>query len=74
MVCRRYSRAFLHPLAAKGLPFATNLITYHNIAYMMVRGAGGWLMFVPGDGRVCQGMAMFERGWGCVCQGLGPCL
>ncbi|KAI7845903.1 hypothetical protein COHA_000636 [Chlorella ohadii] len=35
MVCRRYSRAFLHPLAAKGLPFATNLITYHNIAYMM---------------------------------------
>lgn len=39
MVCKRYSRAFLHPLAAKGLPFATNLITYHNIAYMMVRGS-----------------------------------
>ena len=37
MVCRRYTRAFLHPLAAKGLPFAANLITYHNIAYMMVR-------------------------------------
>lgn len=39
MVCKRYTRAFLHPLAAKGLPFATNLITYHNIAYMMVRGS-----------------------------------
>ena len=36
MVCRRYTRAFLHPLAAKGLPFAANLISYHNIAYMMV--------------------------------------
>lgn len=36
MVCRRYTRAFLHPLAAKGLAFAANLITYHNIAYMMV--------------------------------------
>ncbi|KAL4443007.1 hypothetical protein ABPG77_008498 [Micractinium sp. CCAP 211/92] len=35
MVCRRYTRAFLHPLAAKGLAFAANLITYHNIAYMM---------------------------------------
>lgn len=39
MVCKRFTRAFLHPLAAKGLPFATNLITYHNIAYMMVRCA-----------------------------------
>ncbi|EFN58822.1 hypothetical protein CHLNCDRAFT_140645 [Chlorella variabilis] len=35
MVCRRYTRAFLHPLAAKGLPFAANLISYHNIAYTM---------------------------------------
>ncbi len=38
MVCRRYTRAFLHPLAAKGLAFAANLITYHNIAYMMASG------------------------------------
>lgn len=35
MVCRRYTRAFLHPLAAKGLPFAASLISYHNIAYTM---------------------------------------
>lgn len=48
MVCRRYTRAFLHPLAAKGLAFAANLITYHNIAYMMVGerashlGEGPW--------------------------------
>lgn len=41
MVCRRYTRAFLHPLAAKGLPFAANLVSYHNIAYMMVRAAAG---------------------------------
>ena len=34
MVCKKYSRAFLHPLAAKGIPFATNLITYHNVAFM----------------------------------------
>jgi queuine tRNA-ribosyltransferase len=34
MVCRRYTRAFLHPLAAKSLPFASNLITYHNVAFM----------------------------------------
>jgi queuine tRNA-ribosyltransferase len=38
MVCRRYTRAFLHPLAAKGLPFAASLISYHNIAYTMVGG------------------------------------
>jgi hypothetical protein len=38
MVCQRYTRAFLHPLAAKGLPFAANLISYHNIAFMMVGG------------------------------------
>ena len=41
MVCRRYTRACLHPLAAKGLPWATNLLTYHNIAYMMVSGVIG---------------------------------
>lgn len=40
MVCKRYTRAFLHPLAAKGLPFASHLITYHNVAYMMVRQRG----------------------------------
>ena len=34
MVCVKYTRAFLHPLAARGVPFATNLITYHNVAFM----------------------------------------
>lgn len=34
MVCKRYTRAFLHPLVARNLPFASNLISYHNIAYM----------------------------------------
>lgn len=51
MVCRRYTRAFLHPLAAKGLPFAANLISYHNIAYTMVSDArhvlAGWLATAP---------------------------
>jgi queuine tRNA-ribosyltransferase len=34
MACRQYSRAFLHPIVAKGLPFAANLVTHHNVAYM----------------------------------------
>lgn len=34
LTCRTYTRAFLHPLAAKGLPFASNLVTLHNISYM----------------------------------------
>lgn len=34
MVCRHYTRAFLHPVVAKNLPFASNLVTYHNIAHM----------------------------------------
>ena len=33
MTCRRYSRAFLHNLVAKGLPFAAHLMSYHNVAY-----------------------------------------
>ena len=37
MVCRKYTRAFFHPLVTKGLPFAAHLLSYHNIAYMMVR-------------------------------------
>lgn len=36
LACRKVTRAFLHNLASKGLPFASNLITYHNISYMMV--------------------------------------
>lgn len=34
MVCKRYTRAFLHPLVARNVPFASNLISYHNVAYM----------------------------------------
>lgn len=34
MVCKKHTRAFLHPLAARGVPFASNLITYHNVAFM----------------------------------------
>lgn len=69
MVCRRYTRAFLHPLAAKGLPFAANLITYHNIAYMMVRDRESIsndsrrMGEDEGIGRVCWGVV-----WG---SGLG---
>ena len=33
MTCQKYSRAFLHNLVAKGLPFAAHLMSYHNIAY-----------------------------------------
>lgn len=34
MVCKKYTRAFLHNLVSKGLPFASNLVSYHNVAYM----------------------------------------
>lgn len=33
MTCKLYSRAYLHNLVAKGLPFAAHLVSYHNIAY-----------------------------------------
>ena len=33
MTCKTYTRAYLHNLVAKGLPFAAHLISYHNIAY-----------------------------------------
>lgn len=34
VTCKNYTRAFLHNLVGRGLPFASNLVTYHNIAYM----------------------------------------
>ena len=34
-VCAAHSRAFLHPLVARGIPFAANLLSYHNVAFMM---------------------------------------
>ena len=33
MTCQKYTRSFLHNLAARGLPFASTLVTYHNVAY-----------------------------------------
>ena len=33
MTCQKYTRAFLHNLVGKGIPFAAVLMTYHNIAY-----------------------------------------
>ncbi|KAG2483993.1 hypothetical protein HYH03_017160 [Edaphochlamys debaryana] len=32
-VCRRHSRAYLHNLVTRGIPSASILVTYHNIAY-----------------------------------------
>jgi queuine tRNA-ribosyltransferase catalytic subunit len=34
ITCKSYTRAFVHNLIGRGLPFASNLVTYHNIAYM----------------------------------------
>ena len=34
MVCKKYTRAFLHPLVARNIAFASNLISYHNVAFM----------------------------------------
>jgi len=34
LTCRKYTRAFLHPLASRGLPFVSSLISYHNVAFM----------------------------------------
>ncbi len=33
MTCQRVTRAYLHNLVGKGIPFAAVLMTYHNIAY-----------------------------------------
>ena len=33
MTCQKYTRAFLHSLVGKGIPFAAVLMTYHNIAF-----------------------------------------
>lgn len=33
VACKTYTRAFLHNLVAKGLPFAAHLMSMHNIAY-----------------------------------------
>eukprot|EP00850_Spirogloea_muscicola_P020374 SM000214S06768 [mRNA] locus=s214:62316:65492:+ [translate_table: standard] len=34
MVCKRYTRAYLHTIVGKD-PIGSHLVTYHNIAYMM---------------------------------------
>ena len=34
MVCKKYTRAFLHPLVARNLTFVSNLVSYHNVAFM----------------------------------------
>jgi queuine tRNA-ribosyltransferase catalytic subunit len=34
LTCRKYTRAFLHPLVARDPPFATHLVSYHNVRYM----------------------------------------
>lgn len=44
IACQKYTRAYLHPLVARNVPFASNLVTYHNIAFMQnltreIRGA-----------------------------------
>jgi tRNA-guanine family transglycosylase len=34
MVCKKYTRAYLHNVVTKGLASASVLVTYHNVAYM----------------------------------------
>jgi len=34
MVCKQYTRCYLHNLVTRGIPSASMLVTYHNIAYM----------------------------------------
>lgn len=34
MVCKRYTRAFLHPIVGKNIGFASSLVSYHNVAFM----------------------------------------
>ena len=33
MVCKKYTRAYLHPLVCRNVAFASNLLTYHNVAF-----------------------------------------
>lgn len=34
MVCKKYTRAYLHNVVTKGVASASILVTYHNVAYM----------------------------------------
>ncbi len=34
MVCKQYTRSFLHFTVCRNLPFAAHLVSYHNVAYM----------------------------------------
>ena len=37
MVCESYTRAYLHSVVRRGLPFAAIALSYRNVAYMQVR-------------------------------------
>jgi len=39
MVCQKYTRAFLHPIVAKNISFASSLVTYHNVTFMQRLGS-----------------------------------
>ena len=39
MICKRYTRAYLHTMVRRKLPFAAIALTYHNVAYMQRLGA-----------------------------------
>ena len=39
MICKRYTRAYLHSVVRRGLPFAAIALSYHNVAYMQRLGA-----------------------------------
>eukprot|EP00199_Chlamydomonas_sp_CCMP681_P002077 CAMPEP_0119108094 /NCGR_PEP_ID=MMETSP1180-20130426/13465_1 /TAXON_ID=3052 ORGANISM="Chlamydomonas cf sp, Strain CCMP681" /NCGR_SAMPLE_ID=MMETSP1180 /ASSEMBLY_ACC=CAM_ASM_000741 /LENGTH=427 /DNA_ID=CAMNT_0007093677 /DNA_START=136 /DNA_END=1419 /DNA_ORIENTATION=+ len=34
MACKKYTRAYLHNVVTRGIPSASILVTYHNVAYM----------------------------------------
>lgn len=52
------TRAFLHNVAAKGLAYASNLVTYHNVAYMQVQIGGSMLCL---HACVCARMCVFSK-------------
>lgn len=37
LVCRQYTRSYLHHVVTRGISSASILVTYHNVAYMQVR-------------------------------------
>ena len=64
MVCKQYTRCYLHNVVTRGIPSASMLVSYHNIAYMQVVYVLIWSIHA----------AVLLSVIVCVCLALGVCV